>query len=222
MQRYFKTGKGDYGEGDVFVGVTSPETRSIANKYQNLSFDQIKILLNDEIHECRSTALTILVEQFKKADETQKKAIQDFYLENLDRVNNWDLVDTSAHYLVGELHETDEALFDRLSSSDNMWHRRVAMESTYHTIKKGNLVPAIRMASKLVTNTEDLMHKVVGWMLREVGKQDKKVLVKFLNENLDTISRTTLSYCTEKMTSGERAKWREKRQVAHQNKQASD
>lgn len=195
-QRFFKTGEGDYGEGDVFIGLSVPQCRTIAKKYSTLSLSEVKELLYSEIHEERLIALLILVEQYKK---TGQKEIIDFYLDHLKQVNNWDLVDTSADKLVGTyLIDREKTILYRLAQSENLWERRVAIIATFAFIRQKQFEDTLRISEILMRDTHDLIHKAVGWMLREVGKRDHKVLERFLEKHSRNMPRTMLRYAIEK------------------------
>jgi len=207
LQRFFKTGKGEYGEGDIFLGIKVPIQRKIAKGYTNLSFMDLQTLLNSKIHEERLIALIILTNKYQKSkkDFVKKRQIFEFYLKNTHNINNWDLVDLSAPNIVGDFSSTDGTEVIRfLAKSKNLWERRIAIVSTYAFIKKRIFGETLAIADMLLKDEHDLIHKAVGWMLREVGKQDMNVLRKFLNENINTIPRTTLRYSIEKMNKSER------------------
>ncbi len=209
---YFKTGKGEYGEGDIFIGVTVPGQRKIANQFSNLPLSEIQKLLESKIHEHRLTALLILVRQFESGDEKTKKKIFDFYLKNIKYINNWDLVDLSSHKIVGAyLSDKSRAALYKLAESKNIWSRRIAVISTFHFIFKKDFAASLRIAEKLLDDKHDLIHKAVGWMLREVGKRDGKVLRKFLDKHISKMPRTTLRYAIEKFPEGERKKYLNKK-----------
>lgn len=199
LARYFKTSKGEYGEGDVFLGVNVPEVRSVVKKYMHLSLDDIKLLLQSKIHEHRATGLMILVEQFKKASEAGKEKLIDFYLKSMKYVNNWDLVDSSAHQLLGEwLHNKPKALLHRLAKSKNLWERRISIIATYAFIKRRQFAHTLQIAESLMHDSHDLLHKAVGWMLREVGKREQHVLERFLTKHAHHMPRTMLRYAIER------------------------
>lgn len=205
---FFKTGKGEYGEGDVFIGVTVPETRSIAKKYKGLSLKEIERLLKDKRHEVRLCALLILVEQFKKGDGTAKKKIYEFYLEHLKWVNNWDLVDSSAYHIVGEyLLDKNRSILRRMARSKHLWTERVAIVSTFAFIRKGQLQDTFEIAEMFLSHKHDLLHKAVGWMLREAGKKNEVALKRFLDENAMVMPRTMLRYAIEKFDEKERKRY---------------
>lgn len=209
LQRFFKTKKGQYGEGDVFIGVKVPETRSVAKKYVDLGFNEIQELLNSQIHEERLLALVILNLKFKKAkSKIEKRFIFEFYLKNTNRINNWDLVDLSAPNIVGEfLQNEDTSVIRQLASSKNIWERRIAIVSTFPFIKKRNFGETLFISDVLLKDEHDLIHKAVGWMLREVGKQNKNVLELFLEQRYKEMPRTMLRYAIEKFPEEERKKW---------------
>jgi 3-methyladenine DNA glycosylase AlkD len=199
--RFFKAGKGEYAEGDVFIGVTVPDVRMIAKAYRDLPLTDIEALLADKIHERRLAALEILVMRFERGDDAAREEAVRFYLFHLDRVNNWDLVDGSAPYLLGEWladGNGDEALLDTMARSTHLWTQRVAIVSTYAFIKRGTLQPTFRIATILLRHPHDLIHKAVGWMLREAGKKDRSALETFLDKHAATMPRTMLRYALEK------------------------
>lgn len=217
LPRFFKTGKGEYGEGDRFLGVTVPHIRTVAKQYVHASFDVVKCLLASEWHECRMCALLILVAQYQKASIAQRNAIFDLYLQHTSRINNWDLVDLSAPNIVG-LHLSgveDRSLLYRLAESPMLWERRIAMVSTLYFIRKGDLSDAFSLADKLVDSSHDLMQKAVGWMLREMGKRDIRLLRIFLDKHAATMPRTMLRYAIEKMSAGERREWMSRKNITN-------
>lgn len=201
--RFFKTGKGQYGAGDIFVGATVPEQRIIAKKFKDLPLSEIEELLNQKIHEFRLTALLILSLQFEKGSADDQKKIYNLYMKNIDKVNNWDLVDQSAPKIVGEYlsKRPKKELCDvltKLSDSDNLWYNRIAILATYPILKAGNFTHIKLLAKKLMNHPHDLIHKALGWMLREVGKKDEKTLVEFLDKYATEMPRTMLRYSIEK------------------------
>jgi len=199
IAKFFKTGKGEYGEGDVFLGVNVPEIRAVAKKYLHLQLDDIKLLLQSKIHEHRLTGLLLLIEQFRKANEAGKKKLVDFYLKSTNYVNNWDLVDLSAHQLLGEwLHDKPKSLLHRLAKSKNLWERRISIVATYAFIRRKQFEHTLAIAEKLLQDSHDLMHKATGWMLREVGKREQAVLERFLNRHAHRMPRTMLRYAIER------------------------
>lgn len=212
LQRFFKTGPGEYGEGDVFIGVVVPDTRKVARTYSNLSFAELEKLLESDIHESRLCALIILTLQFKatKDSNTQKK-IFDFYIKQLHRghINNWDLVDVSAPIIGAFLIETPDPypLLTKLAKSKNLWERRTAMIFTFAFIRAGELDPTIDIAEQLLKDQHDLIHKAVGWMLRELGKRNIDLLRQFLSAHANQMPRTSLRYAIERMPERERKKW---------------
>jgi 3-methyladenine DNA glycosylase AlkD len=206
--RFFKTGKGQYGEGDVFLGVTVPEQRRLAKMYGGLSFAELKKLLESKIHECRLTALIILVEQYKRAKEKGRSSIAKFYLAHTKRINNWDLVDASASHILGThlLHGARDTLY-KLARSKNMWERRIAIVATHAFIRKDDFADTLNLSGLLFRDQEDLMHKAVGWMLREVGKRSRSTLASFLKEHAPEMPRTALRYALEHFSPDERKKF---------------
>ena len=197
--RFFKTGPGEYGEGDVFLGIRVPVTRKVARKFRELSLDQILKLLKSKFHEERLLALFMLVALFKKGDDIEKKNIYNAYLGHTDSINNWDLVDGSAHQIVGGyLFERDRRPLYKLVKSKSLWERRISMIATYTFIKKNDFVDTLKLSEILLPDEEDLIHKAVGWMLREVGKLDLEVEEKFLQKHYKKMPRTMLRYAIEK------------------------
>ncbi len=200
LQGFFKTGKGEYGEGDVFIGVRVPYQRRIAKKYRNISLTDVLELLRSEIHEHRLTALFILTEQFNKGDGEARRRIVDLYLGNTAYVNNWDLVDSSAHKILGAwLVDKPRGVLYDLARSKSLWERRISIISTFAFIHRGDLVDALDLAGALVDDGHDLIHKASGWVLREVGKKDQSVLEEFLIEHFKTMPRTMLRYAIERL-----------------------
>lgn len=208
MQWFFKTGKGDYGEGDIFIGLKVPVQRKLASKFKELSLDEIKKLLSSSIHEERLISLFILIEKYQKADEKGKKVIFNFYLKNIKGINNWDLVDISAPKIVGRyLLEKDKSILFKFAASKNLWERRIAILSTQEFIKNNNYKPTLQLAKMLVKDKHDLIHKAVGWMLREIGKKDIALEENFLKVHYKEMSRTTLRYAIEKFPETKRKKY---------------
>jgi 3-methyladenine DNA glycosylase AlkD len=208
--RFFKTGKGEYGEGDIFIGCTVPEQRLVARQFRALPLDEVDELLTSEIHEERLTALLILVHQFTTThDASVRQRIFRLYMKRLAHINNWDLVDSSAEYIVGGwLEDKDRALLDKLAGSKHLWSRRVAMLATFCFIKEGSADDALRIATRLLNDRHDLIHKAVGWMLREVGKRvDRAPLRAFLERHAATMPRTALRYAIEHLPAAERRRW---------------
>ncbi|MCX6794117.1 MAG: DNA alkylation repair protein [Candidatus Gottesmanbacteria bacterium] len=197
LAHYFKTGKGEYGEGDVFIGLTVPQVRAIAKKYRELPLKDVEELLHNRIHEYRLTALIILTEKYRRA--ANKKELVDLYLKNTKYINNWDLVDLSSHEILGTyLMEKPRKILYTLAKSKNIWERRIAVISTFAFLRKNDVSDSLALAEILLYDTHDLMHKAVGWMLREVGKRDEKILVDYLSTRYKTMPRTMLRYAIEK------------------------
>src|SRR3990167_3226151 len=199
LQRFFKTGKGEYAEGDVFLGISVPEQRKIAMRFKILDLSDIQKLLESKIHEERLVALLILVEQYKKANDLTKKKIFDFYFKNSKNINNWDLVDLSAEKILGEyLLNNDKSIIYKLVKSKNIWERRIAVMTTFQFIKNKQYEITLRVAKILLSDKHDLIQKAVGWMLREIGKRDQKVEEEFLKRYYKMMPRTMLRYAIEK------------------------
>lgn len=198
-QRFFKTGEGEYGEGDKFLGIRVPKVRGIARKFKQLSLKKTVQLLHSDYHEERLCALIILVNQAKKADKAELKKIYDLYLDNTKYINNWNLVDTSAEHIVGRyLIDKDRTVLHQLAKSEDLWERRIAIMSTFHFIKNGDFSDTLKIAELLVNDKHDLIHKAVGWMLREIGKRDIKTEEQFLDKHVQHMPRTMLRYAIEK------------------------
>lgn len=197
--RFFKTGKGQYGEHEVFVGVMMPELLLMARSHVELSLDETVKLLKTAVHEARLLALLVLVNKFRAGDSAEKDAVARCYLDNTDYVNNWDLVDSSAHLILGPwLENRDRNILDTLAGSSSLWERRIAIIATFHFIRKGKFADALRIAGLLVNDSEDLLHKAVGWMLREIGNRDRGTEEGFLMEHYRNMPRTMLRYAIEK------------------------
>ena len=196
---FFKTGKGEYGEGDRFLGIKVPVQRKIALRYLDLSLPDIARLLHSRVHEYRFTALELLVAQYERASPKIRQEIFEFYLSHTRRINNWDLVDTSAPYIVGaHLLNSSRKLLDKLAASDNLWERRISIVTTLFFIKQGQLDDTFRIAEKLLSDKHDLIHKAVGWALREAGKISPGALLEFLRLHADQLPRTSLRYAIER------------------------
>lgn len=210
--RFFKTGKGEYGEGDRFIGCTVPETRIVAKANRNAPPVELQKLLDDPVHECRLCALIILTEQFKKADEKNRAEIVRFYLANTHRINNWDLVDTSCYHILGEwlADKEDRTLLYTLAQSQNLWEQRIAMVSTMAFIRRGDLDDVFRLSTTFLEHPHDLMHKACGWMLREAGKRNEKALTDFLDKYHKTMPRTMLRYAIERLSPAQRQMYMQK------------
>jgi len=197
LSSFFKTGKGEYGEGDVFLGIKVPEQRKIVKKYSNLSLKDTQALLNSKIHEHRLVALLILVDKYNKSDKKQE--IVDIYLKNTKKVNNWDLVDLSAHKILGEyLLDKNRKILYKLAKSKDLWEKRIAIISTAAFINNNQFDDTLKISEILLNDNHDLIHKAVGWMLREVGKKNQAVEEKFLKKYHKTMPRTMLRYSIER------------------------
>ena len=204
---FFKSGPGQYGEGDCFLGVTVPDQRVISKQFRALPQAELTTLLDSKWHECRLTALLILVLQYEREREPQRGELVEFYLSKLDRVNNWDLVDSSAPKILGDysLHKPEYRVrIEQLAASGQLWHERVAVLATYPHIKQKDFRLILKLAKKFLGHEHDLMHKAVGWMLREVGKADNSELLKFLDSHAHRMPRTMLRYSIEKLTPEQR------------------
>jgi len=212
LARFFKTGKGEYGYGDKFIGVRVPATRAIARDFLTLSPGDLNDLLDSEFHEHRFAALVIMVDQYRKSDPGERARLFDFYLAAMrrGRINNWDLVDCSAEFIVGEqLYTEPRDLLFRLSRSGIVWERRIAVLSSFAFIKHGDASTTLELAAGLLNDKHDLIQKAVGWMLREVGKRvDRGLLVQFLREHAAEMPRMMLSYATEHLSQAERVYFR--------------
>ena len=207
-QRFFKTAEGEYGFGDLFLGIRVPVIRQAVKKYNTTSLTDIKKLLRSEYHEIRLFALLLLVSQFTKADPDKKTKIYQLYLNHTQYINNWDLVDSSAHHIVGAyLEDKDRRVLSKLSQSKSLWDRRIAIISTYHFIKNDQYKDTLSLSKQLLNDPEDLIQKAVGWMLREVGNRDKPTEVTFLKKYYQVMPRTMLRYSIEKFTNVERKKY---------------
>ena len=208
VARYFKTGKGEYGEGDKFRGMTLPQLHQLARKARGLSLESTLKLLRSPWHEDRTLALMMLVDAHHRGTPAQRRAIHRAYLANTKYVNNWDLVDASAPELVGQyIGKGDTRLVERLAKSKWLWDRRIAMIATHWPTRRGDPAPALLIAERLLGDTHDLMHKAVGWMLREVGKRSPDTLRAFLRKHVATMPRTALRYSIERFTPDERKRW---------------
>jgi len=207
-QRFFKTGKGEYGEGDRFLGIRVPVIRKQVRKYRSLSIDETMLLLKSPFHEERLFGVLLLVQKFARSDEPEKKEIYDFYLANSSCINNWDLVDSSASQRVGQfLYDKDRRQLFVLAQSNSLWHRRIAIMATFYFIRQDDFTDTLRLAALLLEDKEDLIHKAVGWMLREVGKRDISVAEGFLRKHYKKMERTMLRYAIEKFDSDKRVSY---------------
>ena len=199
LSGFFKTGKGQYGEGDLFLGIPVPEQRKVATKYINLSLNDLQELLNSKIHEHRFTALVILISKYRKAEKSGKEEIFSFYLKNTETINNWDLVDLSAPRIVGDyLVNNDRSILYKLAKSNSLWERRISILSTFIFIDKNDFEDALNISELLLHDKHDLIHKAVGWALREIGKRDQNAEERFLTKYCLQMPRTMLRYAIEK------------------------
>lgn len=205
-QRFFKTGRGQYGEGDCFLGIKVPQLRSMVRRFESIELSEVEQLINSPYHEIRLFSLFLLVRKFDRGNESERKANFDFYLANTQGVNNWDLVDSSAYQIVGRFleHRDHDVLFSLADSSD-LWRRRISMIACYWFIKQKQYATALLLAEKLLSDTEDLIHKAVGWMLREIGNRDIDVEKQFLAKHYHAMPRTMLRYAIEKFPAELRA-----------------
>lgn len=207
-RQFFKTGKGQYGEGDRFLGIRVPVIRQQVKLFRDISLDETLILLRSPLHEVRLFALLMLVQKFSKGDERLRAAIHKTYLSNTRYINNWDLVDSSASAIVGGwLRERDRQPLYRLAKSKNLWERRIAMLATFDFIRHKEFDDALAIAELLLNDPEDLMHKAVGWMLREVGNRDARLEKAFLKQHYKHMPRTMLRYAIEKFPEKERQRF---------------
>lgn len=201
LQRFFKAGKGEYAEGDLFLGIIVPVQRQIAKKYKTLSFGDLKTLITSKYHEERLISLLILVERFKKSNEQEKEKIVKFYLDNRKGINNWDLVDLSAPKILGKyLLNKNRNILYKFAKSDDLWEKRIAILSTFPFIKKSDFNDALKIYEIVINDDHDLIHKAVGWMLRELGKMDVQKEEEFLKKHYKKMPRTMLRYAIEKFS----------------------
>jgi 3-methyladenine DNA glycosylase AlkD len=208
LQRFFKTGPGEYGERDVFVGVRVPAMRALCRECRGAPLDSIRTLLRSRVHEERSLALMLLVDAFKSADDDGRRAIYDFYLSHTCFINNWDLVDASAAQIVGGwLFGRSRALLRTLAASSSLWERRIAVIATANFIKRGEFDDTFEIADLLLNDPHDLIHKAVGWMLREIGNRDGRAERRFLKDRYQRMPRTMLRYAIEKFPEPERKRY---------------
>lgn len=214
LRRFFKAGPGEYGAGDQFLGIKVPPIREAAKRCHGLSLDEVLTLLRSPLHEERLLALKILVLRFAKGSEPARKRIYDLYLANTRFINNWDLVDSSAEFVVGPwLERRDKRPLIRLARSADLWERRIAIISTFHFIRQRNFAPTLRLAAILLNDDHDLIHKAVGWMLREVGKRDLPSEIAFLDAHAAEMPRTMLRYAIERFPEAQRRKFLETSRV---------
>ncbi|RDI91112.1 DNA alkylation repair enzyme [Thermosipho africanus Ob7] len=201
LPKFFHAYPGGYGEGDKFLGIRVPYLRKIAKKYRNLTFEEIEKLLKSEYHEHRLTAVFILIHKFKEDSEK----VVNIYLRNIDKINNWDLVDSSAPHILGQyLNNKDRQILYEFAKSNNLWRQRIAIIATHYFIKKNDFKDAISIAEILINHKHDLIHKAVGWTLREIGKRDKNLEIEFLKRYYKVMPRTMLRYAIEKFPENER------------------
>lgn len=209
-QNFFKTKKGQYGEGDIFIGVTVPNTRKVAKKYNKVNLTTVKKLLESKIHEERLLGVLILVQKYQKANNNK---IAEFYMKHNKKINNWDLVDLSADKIIGHYYFNNYEKIDKLyklAKSKNLWEKRTSIIATFYFIKNNKFKETIKISRILLKDSHDLIQKAVGWMLREVGKRDKKILIKFLDKKYKKMPRTMLRYSIEKFSKLERNKYLKK------------
>ena len=208
LQRFFKTGPGEYGEGDVFLGIKVPVLRKLAKEYEGVALKEAKQLLRSSIHEQRLLALLILIRNFSKGDVGARKRIYELYLKNARYINNWDLVDVSAEHIVGAyLMERRKEQLTRLAKSDSLWERRISILSTFHYVKRNQFSETLRISKMLLSDEEDLIHKAVGWMLREVGKRHLPTEEEFLRAHYKMMPRTMLRYAIERFPEPKRQRY---------------
>jgi 3-methyladenine DNA glycosylase AlkD len=209
LQRFFKTGPGEYGHGDAFLGLTVPRVRTLLKPFRDLALPEVAKLLASRWHEVRLAAVVILATQADRADTQTLAELGEFYLSHSQRINNWDLVDVSAPRVVGRwlYAKKDVATMMRLARSKNVWERRIGVLASFWFIKQGSLAPSLTLAQQLAGDPEDLMHKAIGWMLREVGKKDLQTLRMFLEAHGHQLPRTALRYAIERFPEVERQRW---------------
>jgi 3-methyladenine DNA glycosylase AlkD len=209
LQRFFKTGPGQYGEGDIFIGVMVPQSRQVAKKFSQLPLGEVRTLLYSGIHEERLVALLILARRYSASSSREKEEIVKFYLDNIKQVNNWDLVDLSAPNILGaHLVDRDRRrLLYRFAGSDNVWERRIAIVATHYFIRNGDFSDTLKIAAMLLQDRHDLIHKAAGWMLREVGKRDAAAEEAFLEEHYSAMPRTMLRYAIERLPESKRRRY---------------
>jgi 3-methyladenine DNA glycosylase AlkD len=207
-QKFFKTGPGEYGEGDVFIGIRVPVLRKLAGEYSDLPLEDTTNLLRSRIHEERLLALLLLVGAFSKGDDPVRKSIYEIYLKNTEFVNNWDLVDSSAEHIVGAyLVDKSKAILSRLAESDDLWERRISIMSTFHFVKRHEFSETLKISKMLLFDRQDLIHKATGWMLREIGKRHLPTEENFLKKHYKKMPRTMLRYAIEKFPEQKRQRY---------------
>lgn len=208
LQRFFKTGPGEYGEGDLFLGIKVPELRKLSKEYEGITLKEAKQLLRSSIHEQRLLALLILIRKFSKGDVGARRRIYELYLRNTQYINNWDLVDVSAEHVVGAyLMERNKEQLYRLAKSASLWERRISILSTFHYVKHNEFSETLKISKMLLSDEEDLIHKAVGWMLREVGKRHLPTEEKFLRAHYKIMPRTMLRYAIERFPEPKRQRY---------------
>ncbi|MFC1580420.1 DNA alkylation repair protein [Thermodesulfobacteriota bacterium] len=208
LQRFFKTGPGEYAEGDIFLGIRVPDLRKLAKEYPSMPLKGTRTLLKSPIHDERLVALLILLSQYQKGDPNVRKRIYTLYLKHTRFINNWDLVDVSAHHIVGAyLLDKPKEPLHALAKSKSLWERRIAIISTFHYIRLGTFTETMKISKMLLRDEEDLIHKAVGWMLREVGKRDLKTEETFLKRHYRNMPRTMLRYAIERFPEPKRLKY---------------
>ena len=207
-QKFFKTGPGEYGEGDIFIGIRVPVLRKLAKEFKDLPVSEVEILLRSPIHEERLLAILLFVRIFKNGDDDVKKDIYDLYLKSTEFINNWDLVDASAEHIVGAyLLDKDKAPLYRLAQSKALWERRISIMATFHFLKHHEFSETIKICNMLLSDRHDLIHKATGWMLREIGKRDLKIEEKYLKALYKKMPRTMLRYAIEKFPENKRQRY---------------
>jgi 3-methyladenine DNA glycosylase AlkD len=207
-QRFFKTGPGEYGEGDVFIGIRVPILRKLVKEYLDLALKDVKTLLRSKYHEERLLSLFIMIDQFSKGENVTRTIIYDMYLENTGFVNNWDLVDSSAEHIVGAyLMDRSKAMLYRLAQSEDLWERRISIMSTFHFVKRHEFSETLKISKMLLFDRQDLIHKATGWMLREIGKRHLQSEESFLKVHYKKMPRTMLRYAIEKFPEHKRQRY---------------
>jgi 3-methyladenine DNA glycosylase AlkD len=207
-QRFFKTGPGEYGEGDIFIGIRVPVLRKLVKEFKDLPAREVKILLRSPIHEERLFAILLFVHIFSKGDETTKKGIYNLYLNSTEFINNWDLVDVSAEHIVGAyLMDKNKRPLYRLAKSKNLWERRIAIIATFYFVRRHEFSETLKISNMLLADRHDLIHKATGWLLREIGKRDLKTEETFLKKHYKKMPRTMLRYAIEKFPENKRQRY---------------